>query len=334
MKQQKLTVKPLTSYKTPKYPRVGDVDATEALRAHPYPFRSHLKSYVATVGLTTCFTQLCAAEAPAKLDSPFPVAESGLPHHTSSFGTGMPSYLSEDLATRVIDKVFSENGYQLQRNVPYTKGDDISFVADGYDSERKVGYVWGDWDSLDHRDAIVSWSKPRLSEADIDRILSDDSTDQRQFQYTLKNATRFFERQKLPEPIQVEYQKALSLSDPREQLNRFASILEQLEPVEDPVRLSLREAKALEDQSVEAKEYIALISCFDARFQYRGWGAPIDQSKQDEIEKLRLQLEKSETPEARNKIYLQIEEIYAEGALTELEAAVRSYIEWAQRQGI
>ncbi len=329
-----LTVQPITGYKLPKYPRIGEIEANAVLSECPYPFRSSFKSCVATVGLTAILTQLCAAESPAKTENPFQLSQSGLPFQTSPFGAGMPSYLSEEQARRVIDKVFAESGYHLREHLPFTDGENISFVADGYDPDKKIGYVWGDWESLDHRDAIISWSVPKLDKEAIDRIFSDEQDADRQYQDSFKMAQRYIEGHELSDSVKAEYEEALSIADPREQLERLASIMQRLEPGEDPNRISLREAQELENRAASTKEYIALISCFDRRFQYRSWGMPENSAKRAEIEKLQGEYMASESREERHELEMKIEALAAEDALSALEEAVRSYIEWAQRQGI
>ena len=63
--------------------------------------------------------------------------------------------MQDDLARKIIGRVFAEEGYKLEEDFAYDR-DGVAFTADGYSPESRVGYVFGSWKTLDG-DAVISW---------------------------------------------------------------------------------------------------------------------------------------------------------------------------------
>lgn len=260
-KRRLLQVKPVRRYRSARYPSHTEPDPTLHPTPVPYPFGAKFVAAAASLGAAALFRP-AAAEDPAqdaKPENPFKVEASGLPFRTSPYGTGEPSRLEEDVARKLIDKLFRDAGYRLQTDFAYNR-EGVAFSASGYDPEKKVGYVFGTYQNLD-TDAVVSWRED-------------------------KNA---------PGPV-------------------------------DPKKLSLAEAKKLEERAVRDKEFIALISGFDGRFEYDRTTTPDWSKRWDESEAIA-------DPAKRAAAQRALEEERARAALERLEKGVREYIAWARSQG-
>lgn len=94
---------------------------------------------------------------------------------------------------------------------------------------------------------------------------------------------------------------------------------------EDPLRLSMAEAKHLEEKAPADKEFIAVISAFDSRFAYEAWGEETAAEMQEAA--------KIADPAKRAVAQRLIQEKAAKQALETLERCVREYISWARSQG-
>ncbi len=253
-----LQVKKVSRYRGAKYPSHQDPDPTRNPAPVPFPFARGIAVTAAALGVSAGLGAQDDPRGERKLENPFTVERSGLPHRTSSFGTGAPSRIEEARARELIERIFSDAGFALKRDQPWTRGD-ISFVADGYDSEKKVGYVWGTYQRLD-RDAIISWN------------------------------------------------------DPKEGADAA-----------DPKMLSLKEARQLEESAARDKEFIALITPFDKRFEYAEWS---------EDSQAEMQAAAQIADPAKRAVAVRaIQEKAARVALENLERCVREYIDWARSQG-
>lgn len=96
-------------------------------------------------------------------------------------------------------------------------------------------------------------------------------------------------------------------------------------PATDPARLSLKEAAELEARAVKEREFIALISPYDRRFEYERWSEDLAKELQE--------ARQISDPAKRAIAEREIHEKAVRVALTNLERCVREYIEWARSQG-
>jgi len=82
------------------------------------------------------------------LFNPFSVEHLGVP-----FGSDNPyrrdifSRLTSDEVWTVINKIFEEEGINLEKNYDYKK-DSIAVVLNGYAPDLNIGYLWVDWDKM------------------------------------------------------------------------------------------------------------------------------------------------------------------------------------------
>lgn len=305
--------KPLKRYTVPRYPSYEDPDPTLHPAPVPYPFRTGAISALAGLGLATAGLAGAGQSNDQQNASanPFRLALSGLPFQTSPYGTGQPSYIQDEVARKVIDKIFAAEGIKLEEGYSYdTNG--LAFRADGYNKDLRIGYVFGGWTSLDS-DAIVSWMD---REAPDGAPLSKEQI-ARKLQWLGYSAS---------EALQKELKDAAKLDDIEKLRAAYAVLREKI----GKVKLSLAEAQALEKRAEEGKEYIAVISQYDQRFVTSGWGRlpPEElQAEQKRIAGLKTDAEKEVARQA-------LEARMATDGLKALEQAVRQYIRWARSQGV
>ncbi len=93
----------------------------------------------------------------------------------------------------------------------------------------------------------------------------------------------------------------------------------------DPSRISLGEAKALEDRAASDREFIAVISHYDRRFEYHEWS--------QEVATAHAEINAVADPAVRKVMERALRERQARAALERLEQCVREYIAWARSQG-
>ncbi|MBA3762945.1 MAG: hypothetical protein H0X04_06305 [Chthoniobacterales bacterium] len=291
-----IRVVPVRTYRVPRYPSHLDPDplshqshqSHQAHQAPPYPFAKGLIAAVAAGGLASGW-QACAAEE-GDDGNPLSLAHSGLPHHTSPFGTGAPDYLEANMVRKTIRRLMEEAGYQLQEGVDYDR-DGVRTRLDGYDAQKKVGFVFAGYNNMD-RDALLSWSdesehldhysqqllkpdaEPKLP-ADLREWLTaaraEPDKDLRQerlataieLHQAIENKGQAYWSRLDAEEARALKEAALAPSGGG-RLERMAAILK----AERVRRLSLSEAKQLEERAVRNREFIAVISAFDQRFLY------------------------------------------------------------------
>ncbi|MBI3099362.1 MAG: hypothetical protein HYY93_14145 [Planctomycetes bacterium] len=102
---------------------------------------------------------------------------------------------------------------------------------------------------------------------------------------------------------------------------------EKAPPAEDPKKLSLAEATRMESRAVKDREFIAVISAFDSRFEYQWYNVSEDlRKKVSEVDAI---------PDPSKRMVAQetLQEEIAREAVARLEEAVREYIAWAKSQG-
>jgi hypothetical protein len=155
-----------------------------------------------------------------------------------------------DNAREVIDRVFRDEGFTLERNVAYDR-DGMAFRATGFDPEHRIGYVLADWGNLDE-DAVISW---RIDDAEP--APTDDPEAIRKW---------FDDRwilRRMPENIQEEAARIRAMTDGKEMAEAF----KKLWPLWHAELLSLQEARKLEAEATGKKEFVAVISRVDERLQ-------------------------------------------------------------------
>ncbi|MBF0197685.1 MAG: hypothetical protein HQL32_08235 [Planctomycetes bacterium] len=299
------TVTPVTHYTAPLYPDYTAPNPITSPSAYPYPHRKNPILVATAVGAllsTTAFADK-KEDCLNMVTNPLSVASSGLPYTSSPFGTGSPDRIPEKIARKLIMQVFSEEGIKLQEKVQYKK-EGAEFITSGYNTKRKIGYIWGDWNSLDHIDAIQSW----------DRLENEEDVDAEYLEYFVKD-TSFKNR----------IAKAKTISNEKDRQVSLLAILKEYKAKLSKTRISLEEAKSLEDKAKESGEYIALISQFDQRFEFYSWSEDNKVSIED--------LAKIKDPIKRAAAYKVAKKDTALKAMNRLEEAVRGYIKWARTQG-
>ncbi|WP_442505988.1 hypothetical protein SH528x_004808 [Novipirellula sp. SH528] len=264
--------------------------------------------------------------------NPLCVAVSGLPHQTSPYGTGVPDRVDGDLARRVIERVFASAGYNLRPNVPYDN-DGVAFVVDGYDAQNRVGFVVGDWSNLDD-DAIVSWMSSR-------RTARGDNSSEVEWWAALAESKVMGindgEKQRFANDIAT----AKRLADPAKAKAALKAIIDRM----SKRYLSYKEIQSLERKASQGKEFIAVISTFDNRFEIP-WVVRVPSSEEAAIQE-QIDTEIRERGEAGEDIAVEeyvdrirnwrekrLAELKAKTVMQSLETAAREYIEWAKTQGL
>lgn len=329
-------VRPVRRYRQPRYPSHLDPDPT---REQPvYPFTPALISVVAATGLAGPFQQAFAADGPpAPSGNPFALANSGLPHHTSPYGTGAPDHLDSQVARALIRKLFAEAGYQLGQETAYERGE-VRARLDGFDPQRKVGFVFGDWENLDD-DAVLKWwtrnpgdridasaLDPALrAEYDTAMATTDDAARERALgEVAVLHGMATNAAQDrwhgLGKDDVARANAARALADPAARASALRAIMADIAAR----RLTLVEARAIETRAASDREFIAVISTFDKRFEFFGW---------DLSEEARKKVEEIQDPERRAVEYRRLASEAAQKALDNLERAVRDYIAWARANG-
>ena len=324
--QPPLKVEPVRRYRRPGYPTSEDFDPA-VLLAHPYPFSSRFRTWVTTFGASSLLCSWVGAEPPeAKgLENPLTIAKNGLPYRSSPFGTGMPSYISEDLARQVIERVFREAGYELKQGEQYRKGD-VVFTTSGYDPDARVGYVWGDWESLDRRDAIIDWSTPKLGEAEIQNLIKQEAQDPAACSAQLERLAGQLKRMDPEGKRTKAIDEAMARKSVQGKAETLALILDEIQSEEGDDRISLEEMKALEERKNGEHDFIAVINRYDLRFASHGWDRDLH-AKQ-------MKARQIENEDERRATLEKIEKEHAAKGLKELEEAVSDYLSWARSQGL
>jgi len=321
-----LEVKPLKKYREPRYPITQDFDLS-VLRAQPYPFSSRFRSWATTLGASSLICSLVSGEEPPANEkgNPFTVAKSGLPFRTSPYGTGIPSYLSLEQAREIIDKVFADGGFKLQKDFDYRK-DDIAFKATGFDAKAKVGYVWADWNTLDPADAIINWMDGNYTKESVERFIEENKDKPDNLKQYADQIGRMLERKDPEKKFEAQIAQARAIENLPERMRAMSALLETFKAKESDEKVSLREMKALEANAAKDRDFVAVIS--QRQFAYhRGFRDPEMQKAWQEANAIE---DPAERAEAMRK--LQMEE--ASATLKQLEESVRDYLEWARGQGL
>lgn len=320
MKSPEFKVRRVTRYRVPKYPSHLEPDPT--LHPHPVAFPWKYGVVAAWLGLSASgFGQqekVPVAKA-AEMGNPFAMEKkgpgqwrsNGLPHQTASFGTGAPSYLSDAEAIKLIRKIFQEQGFPLQENVPF-RADGVEFQADGYDPKHKIGFVFVNYNKMGEG-MLLSWQNQgqRGAQKIEEQILAARTTD---------DLTRVIYRAWpiLGQEGMTVLQNMVA-APPRPNPKEFLKKYLELKAEQDRKTLSMAEAGVLEKMEAKDKTFIAIVSQFDARFMSMGDGGT----------NISLGVAKEElAPSELKKPKPQ------HTPLGQLERAVREYIAWARRNGL
>ncbi len=148
-----LSVRPVRKTKKPGYPSWQEPNPLEKTYSQPYPFTQKAINWLAASGLCGALFLMPEADGGIAeqtdkmeamdrdtLGNPFPFEKMGLPHITSSHGTGLPRRLNTEYARRMIDSLFAANGFKLEKRI-LEIGDGLLEV-DGYDKANKIGYIF------------------------------------------------------------------------------------------------------------------------------------------------------------------------------------------------
>jgi hypothetical protein len=306
-------VRPVRRYGAAKYPSHADPDPTTYPAPVEFPFHRELVRAVAGVGLAAAMFGTALSQQQDPPQNPFPLAKSGLPHRTSPYGTGQPSYMDDQLAVKLIHKVFKEEGFDL-KDVTYEK-DGVAFRPSGFDPKRRIGYVWGNWLTLDN-DSIVNWMNAREGKpADPTEAVE---------------IKKWFDwnEHKLKGLSYAQQKEAARLRHLEDDAAVVEGFKKFIKTFHDEL-LSVDEIKKLEEEFPKKKEFIAVISQFDPRFliRERGWTPEV----------MELYKAAKEDPALLKKAEERHRQIMEEGAkeqLKTLERNVREYIAWARSQGL
>jgi hypothetical protein len=303
-------VKPVTRYRAAKYPSHADPDPTTYPAPVPFPFQREMVRAVAGFGLAASLFGCERRPEFTSRQNPFVLAN-GLPHRTSPFGNGQPSFEIDAVARdvidkvfkdtggfkKVIDKVFKDEGFTLER-ILYDKGG-VTFRPSGFDPRRRIGYVFGDATTLGD-DAIVGRPIPEPKEPEAIRRWLDIS------------------KYRIQPELQKEAARIQGLPDGPEMVATFGKFFKSFHAQ----FLSMEEIRKLQEEAPKEKEFIAVISRFDVRH---------DVARRLFAEMTALEEEREvKTREERTKIY----ERAIREMLETLERNVREYIAWARTQGL
>ncbi|HWB12241.1 MAG TPA: hypothetical protein VG826_23640 [Pirellulales bacterium] len=323
-RSNELSVTPVKRYRVPRYPSHADPDPTRVPYPVPYPWNSQAVVALASLGIAaSCSREPSVAAFPPPIvperaaavepadpsgqptaGSPFLLANTGLPHVSSMFGTGAPNYLDDDLAREAIERVFRESGYHLHRRCQYDR-DRITFLADGYDPEHRVGYIYADNVNLDH-DATEWRAEPGNTEM-VDRCL-EDLADVAEYNGEKEAVNEINSIRQLTDPARREAAYRAYLAKDRRN------------------KLSLAEAESLLSRAGKDGEFVAVISHFDDRFAVSYYSDEF-QAKQSEVALIA-------DPVKRAAISKVIRQEAVQEVVDRLERTVREYIAWARSQGL
>jgi len=252
------------------------------------------------------------ARPPSKAgENPLRLELSGLPHQTSPYGTGAPSYIEDRIARSAIEKIFAEEGIALEKRYTYDN-DGVAFVADGYNPKLKIGYFFGSWQTLD-QDAIISW----MTRAEKEGGPPTQEELKRKLEWMGYSADA---------ELKAEIGKAAGIQDEGQLRQAYDALARK----SGKSKLSLAEAQALEKRAEQGKEFIAVISQFDSRFITSRWGRVSSEEEAAEMKRI----ESLKTPKEKKDAWRTLKEKAAVRSVEALEKAVRQYIQWARAQGL
>jgi len=246
-----------------------------------------------------------------------------------------PLWLSAEEVHTIIHKVFEEEGIDLQKDYFYEK-DSVRVALDGYDPKLNVGYIWTKPFTVQYYDRallnqlsktplvdICEHRIERFEKKDIlKKILRDivNLKDENERRHQYNNFGIFLTIRS--DELREAKQKILANPDKATIANQIQEFgFNFLDP-----KLSLREARHLENTHKSQGDFIAIIDTKDKRFSYQS--AYLDHRKYREIkeEKGNEGVRKAQKEEENRE-----KEDHAK-ALKAFEAHVLQYIQWAKQQ--
>jgi hypothetical protein len=252
MKNRLPQIVPSRRYPTPRYPSFLDPNPLDEPQPVPFPYGEKLLGTACALGIVAGLSGCTAGEGKEEVEvpesNPFAFHHSGLPHQSSSFGTGRPSRLSQGRATEVIERVFEEAGYELKKD-EVIQGVDLEYTATGYDRDRRVGYVFASYLNLES-DLYMGW---------VDPLAYPEGPDQE-----LQKIAAPWQGDQWGEPD--EARKILQMKPGPERDRMTAELIREWHAR----RLSLAEAELLGTREMQEGRFVALISGVDGRLVYRG----------------------------------------------------------------
>lgn len=362
-----LRVRRVSTYRVARYPGHDDPDPTTTPQPIPYPWKSGVAAALLVLGETSCdrgktesgasipppptdappservitpsdlkeIDQIVAAalrQTPKGDQNPFAQALgfSGLPHVSSSFGTGAPIPLDSVVAQSLITRLFAAEGLKLQPTTFEEK--EFTASAQGYDREKRMGYLIGEWSNLADG-AIDNWMASSLAEIASGEQKPDPADEKRWPQIIDGMGEGLVSGTTLNDNQKQEMAAISKIESPQAKAQAYLVFASKL----DVPKLSMAEIEQSERIAADRQRYLAIISVFDRRFQSRGEESPEFHEK---IAAIMLEAEQrtfASPEEKTNWIIKRQEPVFAEmnrQPLTKLAQAVREYIAWARRNGL
>ena len=361
MRERPFEVRPVRRYTLAKYPSHRDPDPCSYPDTVPFPFSRAVISAVAGLGVAAGGAG-CGPEEDTEggskvgerrsgastrktadgeaLTNPFTLDRSGLPYRSSMFGTGQPSYIQDDLARKVIDRVFREEGIELARKHPL-KDKEVEVVLDGFEPSSGFGYFFARFQNLEN-DAFVHWAittpllptpdevrraRSRLK-AELERSSPERIESMRRRMTQLGVPTG---RVRLPESSSLEYARAMEAALATEDDAAFRDAYSRVQEIRRREGLSLAEAVKLIERAERGDQYVAVISQFDLRYAQPGFST----SRLSELQRAKHRaIGQIEDPVEKAAARKKFAEELARAAVERLERDVRQYIRWARSQGL
>lgn len=354
-----LRVSRVRSYRVPRYPAHNDPDPTTTPQPIPYPWKSGVAAALLALGETSCdrgktesgtsksplwseraispsevteIDQILAAalrETPKGDQNPFAQALgfSGLPHVSSSFGTGAPMPLDTVIAQKLITRLFTAEGLQPQ---PTTFTEDaFTATAQGYDPEKRIGFIIGAWGNLAD-DAVIGWQTNYLK-----AIASGEAKPTASDEVRLREIIEEMDNGlvSLSDEQKQNLKAIRKLETPQAKGQAYLALVAKL----DEPKLSMAEIEHAEKVAEAHQRYLAIITVFDRRFEIPDGGTPEFLIRLDAIEESAAKKNFAAPSEKRKWIREQQASINVEmrrQQLVKLAQSVREYIAWARRNGL
>jgi len=365
-----LRVRRVRSYRVPRYPDHHDPDPTTTPQPVPYPWKSGVAAALLALGETSCdrgkkeqgastqppqgpplpppaervifpdtekeIDQIVAEalrETPKGDQNPFAQAFgfSGLPHVSSSFGTGAPTPLDSVLAQKLIARLFAAESLKSQPTT-FTEND-FTATAQGYDPEKRIGYVMGDEKNLGEG-TIKSWTTENIFEIAAGKVTAATPKEVADLKKDLDRGAHYlFDGRTLDAADTQHLADIAKIESPQESAKAYLALAAKL----DEPKLSMTEIEHAEKMAEAHQRYLAIISIVDKRFE------SFDRAG-SEYGKLNYAMYQ----EAEHRQFATQEERWAWIAkqqesinlktqheqLTKLAQSVREYIAWARRNGL
>lgn len=326
-------VRPVRRYRVARYPSHRDPDPTREPAPLPYPWKTTalagllgmvMPALAEETGPTTPqklavdtmarLEQAVAAAMSAKVEgraNPFAQALglSGLPTRASSFGTGQPTYLDDQIALEVIRRVFKLEGYPVDK--ARVADPARPFPVTGYDSTHKTGFTLANHQSL----ALDAYMPAILQAIKVETLSPEPFPEDEASLGWAREVARVL-LQHCPQEAQDKIRKLESTRATIE------GIKKEIEAASEAA-LSMKEIEALETEAAQGREFIAVVSAYDHRLLISPFVEfkPADGSQA--------------VPTAVSSTTRELPPEVAMGKVMErLALAVREYIAWARRNGL